>query len=359
MSANLTKSRIKPPLGITEFIALFALMTSLTALSIDVMLPALPEIGLSLSVHDTKDIRLVITALVLGMVFGEIFFGPFSDSSGRKTAILVGIVIYCLGTVIAMAADSLWQLLLARTIQGIGVAGPKIASRALIRDQYSGDEMAKIMSLIMTVFIFVPMVAPILGQFILVIANWRSIFMTLFLLAVFVAIWFGLRQPETLPVEQRIPYSVPNIVRIVCRIARDFSVMAHTLAAGMIFGTLLTFYSMAPFLFQELYGMDGEFVFYFAFLAFGIGIASFVNSRLVLRCGTYFLSMMALGGLCLCSFLLLVTAYFQNGVPSFPLFMLFGFLMFFCIGMLFGNLNAMAMRSLGHVAGVIGFFVYS
>ena len=161
---------VTPALRLPEFVALFAVMMSLTAMSIDAMLPALPAIGHSLGVEDSKDTQLIISLFILGMGCGEIFFGPLSDAIGRKKAIYIGIGIYCAGAVLALTATSIEQLLLGRIVQGIGVSGPKIASRALIRDQFEGNAMARIMSFIMMVFILTPMIAPAVGQFILLFA---------------------------------------------------------------------------------------------------------------------------------------------------------------------------------------------
>src|SRR3546814_469878 len=167
----------KPPLSLPEFVALFSLTTSLTALSIDAMLPALRDIGTALAVAEANDTQLIVGLFILGMVFGEIVFGPLSDAIGRKPAILVGLALFGLGAVVAMEAETLEQILIGRVIQGIGCAGPKIAARALIRDQYEGRAMARILSFIFMVFIIVPMLAPALGQLVLAVADWRAIFL--------------------------------------------------------------------------------------------------------------------------------------------------------------------------------------
>ena len=335
-----------------EFIALFALMTSLTALSIDAMLPALPEIAQNLSVTNANDTQLVVSMFILGMVFGESVFGPISDAIGRKKTILIGIAIYCCGAVLAMTAQSMTLLLVGRIVQGIGVSGPKIASRALIRDQYEGNAMARIMSFIMMIFIIVPMVAPALGQLILLFAGWRAIFFLFLLLAITVAVWLGWRQPETLPAERRIPFSIPAIIRTTGLVLKHSKVMAYTVTAGLVFGVQVTYLSTSQAMFQDFYNAGKQFPLYFAILALGIGMASILNSQLVMRIGMHRLTVNALVGLIFLSCLLLLVGLLTEGVPPFSIFMPVFFLIFFCMGILFGNINAMAMQWLGRIAGL-------
>lgn len=341
-----------PALRLPEFIALFALMTSLTALSIDAMLPALPDMGRSLGASDTTVMQLVISMLIFGMVFGELIFGPLSDAVGRKKAIYAGLAVYSVGTLLAMTATSIEQLLLGRIIQGVGVSGPKIASRALIRDQYEGEAMARIMSFVMMIFILVPMLAPAYGQAVMLLAGWRAIFVSFLILAVVVALWFGLRQPETLPPERRIPLSVHTLAVASWRIVRHAKVMAYTVTAGLIFGAQVVYYSMAQAIFQDIYGTGERFPLYFALLALGTGLASLTNGKLVMRIGMHRLAIAALAGLLGFSTVLMAVAFASGGVPSFAVFMGLCFVMFFCVGILFGNINAMAMQSLGRIAGL-------
>ncbi|MGD1879239.1 MAG: multidrug effflux MFS transporter [Kiloniellaceae bacterium] len=345
-------TRAKPALRTPEFVALLSLTTSLTALSIDAVLPALRDIGEALAVSEAKDTQLVVTLFILGMVFGEIFFGPLSDALGRKRAILIGLVLFSLGAVVAMTAGSLEQVLLGRIIQGIGCAGPKIAARALVRDQYEGPAMARIMSFIMMVFILVPMLAPALGQLVLTVADWRSIFFVFLAIAAIVAAWLGLRQPETLAPERRVRFSPVTILANGLLIARHAKVMAYTFCAGFIFGAFLLYLSTAQAMFLDLYGIGDTFPLYFAILALGIGIASFTNSQLVMRYGMHRLSVIALSGVVVLAGALFVAGLLYDGVPPFGVFMTLCFMAFFCNGLLFGNLNAMAMQSLGRVAGL-------
>ncbi|WP_193369089.1 multidrug effflux MFS transporter [Pelagibius marinus] len=345
-------SLAKPALRLPEFVALFSLTTSLIALSIDAILPALGDMGQALAVGTPNDTQLIVTLFIFGMVFGELFFGPLSDAIGRKKAILLGLAIYGAGTVIAMTAGSLEQMLLGRIVQGIGVSGPKIASRALIRDQFEGAAMARILSFIMMVFILVPMLAPALGQAVLAVADWRGIFNVFLAIAAVVALWMQLRQPETLTPERRIRFSLASILANGLLIVRHGPVMAYTFAAGFLFGALLLYLSTVQAIMVDLYGVGELFALYFAILALGIGIASFSNSQMVLRFGMHRLAVTALVGLICFAALLLFLALSHGGVPPFPIFMTLCFAIFFCNGLLFGNVNAMAMQSLGRVAGL-------
>jgi DHA1 family bicyclomycin/chloramphenicol resistance-like MFS transporter len=193
-------ARVRP---LAEFVALMALMTSLVALSTDAMLPALPLIGGDLGVRNPNNNQLVLSVFFLGVTVGQMLFGPLSDSAGRKPAIYAGLVLFMLGCLLSIIATDFPTMLAGRVLQGIGVAGPRTVTVALIRDQYEGPAMARIMSFVMTVFILVPVAAPMLGQGLLFVADWRAIFVLFLALAVLALGWFALRQPETLPAERR------------------------------------------------------------------------------------------------------------------------------------------------------------
>jgi DHA1 family bicyclomycin/chloramphenicol resistance-like MFS transporter len=290
--------------------------------------------------------------MVLGMVFGELGFGPLADSRGRKWAIVVGLLIFSAGTLIALFAQSYSVLLFGRVVQGIGVAGSKIGTRALIRDQFQGDAMARIMSFIMMILILVPMLAPALGQLILWAAGWRAIFALLLLLALVAGTWLVLRQPETLTLERSIPIRPGTIFRTGLRIVQHPQVMAYTVIAGLVFGCQVVYLSTAQALFEDLYQAGTRFPLYFAILAAGIGLASLTNGMLVMRLGMYRQTLTALFGMMAMSALLAGMAWLGDGKTSLTWFLVLGFCLFFFVGSLFGNINALAMQSLGQVAGL-------
>jgi DHA1 family bicyclomycin/chloramphenicol resistance-like MFS transporter len=335
-----------------EFVTLMALLISLVALSIDAMLPALPEIGRDLGVERGNDNQLIISVLFLGLAAGQLIYGPLSDSTGRKPAIYLGLILFILGCLLSIFATNFTVMLAGRFLQGIGAGGPRIVIVALVRDCYEGRAMARIMSFVMAVFILVPALAPALGQVILIVAHWRAIFVSFLVLAVTAFAWFALRQPETLTADRRKPFSPRRIGLAVVETCKNRIAFGYTIAAGLIFGAFIGYLASAQQIFQELYGLGRLFPIYFAVLALSIGSASYVNARLVMRFGMRFLSDRALLVLCGFSAVSFLAAAVLSGQP--PLWVLMTYLMiaFFCIGILFGNFNSLAMQSVGHIAGV-------
>jgi DHA1 family bicyclomycin/chloramphenicol resistance-like MFS transporter len=343
---------VKKDLGFGESIALMALMISLVALSLDIMLPALPDIGKDLGVRHRNDVQLVISILILGMSAGQMVYGPFSDSTGRKPAIFAGTFIFLLGCLLSIFATQFSVMLAGRFLQGIGAAGPRSVIVALVRDQYEGRAMARVMSAVMAIFIIVPAVAPALGQAVLLVASWRAIFGALMVLALIALTWFMIRQPETLPRERRISFSIKRIAMGIAEVCTNRIAIGYTLAAGLMLGAFLGYLNSAQQIFQEIYGLGRQFPLYTAILALSVGSASFCNSRIVMRWGMRTLSRRAVQLLIVLSACYFIAEIRMGGHS--PLWMLMAWFMaaFFCIGILFGNLNAIAMKPLGHIAGV-------
>ena len=331
---------------------MMALLISLVALSIDAMLPALPEIGADLGVTRANDIQAVISSLLVGLAVGQVICGPLSDSFGRKPVIYGGIAIFVLGCLLSAFSGDLAVMLAGRVLQGVGAAAPRIVTLALVRDQYEGRAMARIMSLVMAVFILVPALAPAIGQGILLIADWRAIFLVFLVLALVGGSWFALRQPETLAPARRAAFAVGPILGALREALRSRIALGYTLAGGLMFGAFVGYLVSAQQILQEQYGLGELFPLYFAVLALAIGSASYVNARLVMRWGMRPLSSWALRSLALLSLGFLGLAWAAAGEP--PLWSLMAYLLaaFFCVGLLFGNFNALAMDPLGHIAGV-------
>ncbi len=338
--------------GFVEFVFLMALIISLIALSIDAMLPALPAILADLDVARVNDGQYVISMLFAGMGLGQILFGPLSDAVGRRASMLLGFVIFAVGCVFALTATSFGTMLFGRFLQGLGASGPRIITIALVRDIYKGREMARVMSFIMTIFILVPVVAPALGQLIIAFASWRYIFAMFLLIVVIVAPWFYLRQPETLPAERRNPMSPARLLLDTAAILRIRATLGYTLTMGCIFGAFIAYLSTSQQIFQVQYGLGTLFPLYFGILACAIGGASLVNARLVMRFGMRRLSRIALITICGLSLAAWAIAKLYAGQPPLALLMTYLLPLFFCFGILFGNLNALAMEPLGHVAGL-------
>jgi DHA1 family bicyclomycin/chloramphenicol resistance-like MFS transporter len=319
-------------IGNSEFIALMALLMSLIALAIDTMLPALSAIGGELGVSDANHNQLIISIFILGMALGQVFYGPLSDTTGRKPAIYLGTVIFMLGCVISLFASSFSIMLAGRLLQGLGIAGIRIVIMALIRDKYEGREMAKVMSFIMTLFILVPIIAPAIGQAIVSFSHWRVIFIFFLLLAVISSFWFYLRQPETLSIDKRVPLSLSRVLSATMEVCSNRIALGYTLINGFINGVFLAFLTTSPQILQEQYQLGIKFPLYFALLAIAVGVATFFNGKIVMRYGMRLLCHRALYGLFILSVFLMISLL--------------------CVGFVFSNLNAMAMQPLGHIAGV-------
>jgi DHA1 family bicyclomycin/chloramphenicol resistance-like MFS transporter len=344
--------RKKPALTFLEFVALMAMMMALVALSTDAMLPALRTIGEDLAVERENSVQLIVSFLFLGLAVGQIAYGPVSDSVGRKPAIYAGYALFIAGCLLSIFATNFSVMLAGRLLQGVGVAGPRSITLALVRDQYEGRAMAQVMSFVMMVFILVPVIAPTFGQAILLIASWRVIFGALLALALLTVIWFAVRQPETLTAKRRIPFSIRRIWKAIVEIFNHRIAFGYTLAAGLVTGAFMGYLNSAQQIFQEQYGLGTKFPLYFAVIALALGGASFTNGRLVMRYGMRMLSSWSVLALVALSIAFSLFAFIVGGQPSLAFFMVYLMASFFCVGILFGNLNALAMEPLGHIAGV-------
>lgn len=346
--------------SLVEFVVILSMMMSLVALSIDSVLPALGVISLDLGVANPNDRQLVVSIIFLGTAFGQLFLGPLSDTTGRKIAVYVGFSLFLAGSVVAMLAVSFSMLLVGRVMQGLGISAAQAVSLALVRDQYEGRRMARIMSFVMTVFILVPMIAPTIGQGILALAGWRGIFGSFLVFGLITVIWFGVRIPETLTPEARVPFSLNRILNAFKEIFTIRQTVGCAITAGLINGVFIGYLNSSQQIFQEKYALGEWFPLFFAINSLALGMASLSNTRLVMRFGMRQLVRWALGvEFILAAIFTGVTLAFAGHPPLWSL-MAFLMLAFFCHGILFGNLNSMAMQPLGHLAGVgaaaIGFF---
>lgn len=341
------------PLREGEFIALIAILFANIAFSIDAMLPALPAIAAELTPSDPNKAQLIITSFVLGMGLGTLFAGPLSDSYGRRSIILLGAAIYCVGAALAYVAPTLETMLAARVIQGLGVAGPRIVSLALVRDLYAGRAMARIISFAMTIFTLVPAVAPLLGTGIIAVAGWRAIFLAFMLFSVVSMLWLMLRQPETLPVAARRPFRLAPLVEALREVLSHrvivTAIAVQTLCFGALFGTL----SSTQPIFGETFGMADSFPLWFAGIALVSGAAGLLNAKLVGRVGMRRMVTATLLAQVASSGVMAAT-----GLVELPFALAFGLYLawttgvFFGVGLTLGNLNALALEPVGHIAGM-------
>lgn len=342
----------KKSLAFGEFVTLMALMMSMVALSIDAMLPALPEIGGDLGAASANDAQLVVSLIFLGMALGQLFYGPLSDSIGRKPAVTIGISIFALGCLCSVLAVNFEMMLIGRILQGVGLGAPRVVSVALIRDEYAGHAMARVMSFVMTIFILVPMVAPMLGQGILLLANWRAIFLFILAVGLVTLIWFQWRQPETLAPEHRRSFSVAQIGSAVREILGHRVALGYTIVAGFTASAFLAYLSSVQQIFAQQYGLGELFPVVFAALSLAIGSAAYLNGRMVMRFGMQLITRQSLIVLCLFSVAYAGVANYWGGHPPLWTLLSYFIVILFCTGLLFGNNNALAMEPLGHIAGI-------
>lgn len=333
-----------------EFTLLVALLMSIVAISIDALLPALGIISSEITLAYPNQVQLVISALFLGMAIGQLVCGPLSDATGRKKVLYSGIVLFLAGSVLCFFAQDITTLLIGRFIQGLGVSGPYVSAISIVRDKYAGREMAKVMSLVMMIFIMVPAIAPSLGQAILLIAAWRYVFVLYVIYAVIIGLWIFLRLEETLPKENRIPFSVTGFVDGFKEVICNRTTMGYTLCMGLFFGSFVGYLNSSQQIFQVQFGTGKMFTVYFGVLALVFGVASLFNSQLVEKWGMHYISKRAVWAIIVSSGLFLGLHALSE--IQLWMFMIYASVLFFAFGLIFGNVNAMAMEPMGHVAGI-------
>ena len=326
-------------LSLPEFAALTAAMISMVALSIDIMLPVIEEIAVEMGERGGNSAQMIIISLFVGLAIGQFLYGPVSDTVGRKPAIGTGFGVFIVGTIICILAKDFDTMLFGRFLQGLGAAGPRIVSMSIVRDLYAGREMAKITSIIMGFFILVPALAPAIGQLIVNVAPWRTIFYVLLAQGVLVLIWFSVRQAETLHPEYKQKFSLVQIAARMWEFLTTRVSFWYTMAAGIVFGAFIGYLVTSPQLFKDLYGIDEKFPYYFGGLALVIGSASIFNARLVERLGMRKLCLMAVVTQMLASAVFFVLAWQNGGHLPLNIFMVWGVISFFMLGFLFGNIR--------------------
>lgn len=334
-----------------EFVTLMASLMSVVALAIDALLPALDIIGITIGTTEIVDNQLLITMIFLGLGFGPLVFGPLSDSIGRKPVVYMGFALFILASFICVNSTSLEMMVAGRILQGIGLSAPRTISIAIIRDLYRGDYMARIMSFVTVVFILVPVVAPALGKFVLDHYNWRGIFYIQVLISILVSWWFWKRQPETLSIQNQKIFSKKGFIGEFKELIKYKRTLGFTVISGFITGSFMVYLSSSQQIFQDQYNLKEEFPFIFAGLAISIGSAVFLNGILVIKYGMEKLITTALLSFFMIS-VIYIALYYNTPNPDVRVLLLFFALQFFCIGFLFGNLRAMAMEPVGHIAGI-------
>lgn len=352
---------MRNPMGRAEFIALIAMMFATIAFSIDAMLPALPDIGAELSPDDVNRAQLILTSFVLGMGIGTFVTGPLSDTFGRKPVIVVGSVIYILAALAAWQSSTLEVVLAARVVQGLGAAAPRVVALAIMRDLYTGRIMARMMSIAMMIFTIFPAFAPMMGAGIIALTGWRGIFLAFVLFSVISISWMLIRLPEPLPVSARRPFRVPLLMDAARQMFAHPTVRLSIIVQMLCMGTLFTMLTMVQPVYDVIFDRAESFPFWFGAVALVSGSASILNAAIVVRVGMRHMVTWSLAAqIVLSAAMLLLTAVPLPETLAFGLFVFWQATVFFMAGTTLGNLNAIAMEPMGHIAGmaasVIGAF---
>ncbi len=356
-SSSQTGTHAQPGMPFIEFVIMIAALMALNALAMDVMLPALPEIGHALNIVHENDRQQVLVAYLVGFGGAQLFYGPITDAFGRRTVLLGGLALYAAASVVSLMSQTLDQLLLARVLQGVGCAATRVIAVSVVRDCYTGRQMGKVMSLVMMIFMAVPIVAPSIGQAILLVAGWRWIFTMLLFAGVVMLLWCAIRLRETLPRESRQVLNVTAITRAYWMTLRTRESIGYTLALTFVFGGLFAFITMSQQIFVEIFDLGVWFPIVFSAIAIAMSVSSYMNARLVEAIGMRRLSHAAT--LAFMGFGILLFALATAGVENFWTFTLISGALMACFGFIGANYNTMAMEPLGDIAGtassVIGF----
>lgn len=358
-SAVFRPQRAEP--SFAEFVLICALMMGLVSLSLDNLLPAFGPIGAELAVESENNLQLLISVFMIGFAVMQPIYGPIADALGRRPVVLFGLIVVAAGSLLAITAKDFGILLAARAVQGLGAASLRVLAITIVRDRFEGREMARVMSLVMMIFIIVPVFAPATGSVLLFIGNWHLIFASTLALAMVVAIWFGGRMPETLHPEYRMGLSLRRTADGFRRTATTRESAGYATAMGLMFGCLITYISLAPQIFEtDVYGLGPWFPAVFGAIAALMGVASYLNARLVRRLGMRRLSHAGLLGFMACAALQAAFAFAFDGRPPLVLFGALLGLAHFLFSLTVPNFNAMAMAPLGAIAGtassLIGFY---
>lgn len=335
-----------------ELILLLAFMTSLGALTIDLQLPAMPLILESFGLTAANQQQWMITAYMFGFAGAQIFYGPISDSLGRKPVLIFGLTVYVLASIACLLADSYWMFLFARGLQGVGAASARIMVNAITRDFFQGNEMAKVTSLVMLIFIMVPVFAPALGSVILLLGDWHLILWVYMIFGLLVMVWSMFRLPESLAQTHKKPLRLGKIKIAFLQVVSEPLSMSFAVISGVVFAGFMAYLNAAEQIYSHIYDAKQQFPYLFGGIALFFGLSAFVNSKIVMRFGAMQVTFYGMLVLLLANLISLLLVVLYAGIPPLWLFVVMMASINVCIGLAYGNLMAIAMLPLGHVAGM-------
>jgi len=349
INADAWVSSSHKPMGFPEFVVVIGSIMPLNPLAMDMMLPALPNIASAFHITEANRPQAMLVTFLLGFGVGQFVMGPLSDRFGRRPVLIDGMALYCIASVIAITAQSFEALLLARALQGLGTSATRVIATSIVRDCYAGRRMASVMSLAMMVFIAVPVLAPSLGQAVLLVSQWRGIFVVLMLYGVLALIWSALRMPETLPLSARKSLAIGDVLGAFRQTVTNRQTLGYALAAGGVMGALFAYVFCSQQVFTGIYGLGRYFPLAFAGIAVGTAIGGFFNARFVGKIGMRVISHGALMGFVAVAAAMLAGAKLE--MMPLPLFLALSALMMFSFGLMIANFTALAMEPQGHIAG--------
>jgi DHA1 family bicyclomycin/chloramphenicol resistance-like MFS transporter len=333
-----------------EFVVIVAAIMALNPLAMDMMLPALPDIGAAFGISNANHLQWVLSTFLLGFGIGQFVIGPLSDRYGRRPVLIGGMVVYSIASALAIIAPTFETLLLARVLQGVSTSATRVIATSVVRDCYVGRRMASVMSLAQMVFISVPVLAPSFGQLVLIVSRqWHSVFVVLLLYGIIALSWTALRLPETLAEDKRTSIRISDVLGYYKQTVTNRQTFGYALACGAINATMFGYVFSAQQVFTEVFRLGPYFPLAFAAIAIGVAVAGFVNSRIVGRLGMRVISHTALSGFAFVSLIMVIAA--RADMLPLPFYMTLATCTMFCFGLTFANFTALAMEPQGHIAG--------
>ena len=336
-----------------EFVAIMAMLVATVAISIDGMLPALSIIADELTPLRPNNAQMILSFFVAGMAAGTLIVGPLSDSFGRKPIIYYGASLYIFSSAVCVLSPSLEVILISRFLQGVGASAPRVVAQALVRDFYKGREMARISSFIMIIFALVPAIAPLLGSFVMLAFNWRFIFLMFIAFVAVSTMWMAFRIDESVTKEKRIEFNLKQVALAFKEVLSNQMILTSIITLVFAYGILFIGIFLIQPVFEQVFNRAATFPYWFATIALLAASSSYVNARLVRKLGMRMLTSIAFRAqVCFSVLVFLVywLGYFE-GQFGFFCFLFWMFSIFFQAGLTMGNLTALAMEPVGHIAG--------